>query len=91
MSFRVYLLKDADKALNSLYDDDYNQCNAALNLLSLNPYPGYGGDKEKLKGYDNRYRIHIARTYSAIYKIDKKKKYVCVVFFGTIDEAHKNY
>ncbi|MDO5844994.1 MAG: hypothetical protein Q4Q53_07620 [Methanocorpusculum sp.] len=71
--------------------DDYERCVSALKTLCDNPFPGSGGDKEKLKGNDNRYRIHIGRTYSAIYKIDKEKKRVCVTAFGTIGDIHKKY
>ncbi|MDO5844636.1 MAG: type II toxin-antitoxin system RelE/ParE family toxin [Methanocorpusculum sp.] len=91
MTFTVFVLDKADEALNRLSDEEYDRCVAELNTLALNPYPGFGGDKEKLKGYENRYRIHIGRSYTAIYEINKDKKRVCVSFFGRIGKAHKKY
>lgn len=89
--FELFLHPKADKVLNDLSDEEYLQCSAALSLLAINPYPGSGGDKEKLKGYKNRYRIHIGRSYSAIYQIEKEKKEVTIISFGTIGDIHKKY
>ena len=89
--FEVYLHPKADKALNDLSDEEYLQCAAGLSLLAVNPYPGSGGDKEKLRGYKNRYRIHIGRSYSAMYQIEKEKKEVTIISFGTIGDIHKKY
>lgn len=91
MTFSVFLLDEADAFLHELSEDEFNHCLAGLNTLSLNPYPGIGGDKEKIKGRENKYRIHIGRSYTAIYRIDREKKRVCVSFFGTIGDAHKRY
>ena len=50
MSFSVFLLNEADDALHQLSLDDYNFCTSKIAALGINPYPGVGGDKEKLKG-----------------------------------------
>ncbi len=89
--FELFLHPKADKVLNDLSDEEYLQCSAALSLLAINPYPGSGGEKEKLKGYKNRYRIHIGRSYSAIYLIEKEKKEVTIISFGRIGDIHKKY
>ena len=89
--YAVFLKKDAEDALAQLHTQDFDWCLSVLNALSLNPFPGVGGDKEKLRGYENRYRIHIGRSYTAIYKIDKEKKRVCISYFGKIGAAHKEY
>ena len=89
--FSVFLTKKAKMELDKLPVKDYNLCAAALSSLAQNPYPGIGGDKEKLKGYENKYRIHISRSYTAVYRILKDTKRVCVSFFGDIDEGHKEY
>jgi mRNA-degrading endonuclease RelE of RelBE toxin-antitoxin system len=73
MTFSGIVSPQAKKELAAMNEEDHIRCIADLGLLAMNPYPGYGGDKEKLKGYRNRYRIHIGRSYSAIYEIDKKK------------------
>ncbi len=89
--FSVFLKVEARDALTNLGEKDFNLCNSAICALAVNPYPGTGGDKEKLEGYPNRYRLHISRSYTAIYKIDKTTKRVCVSFFGTINKGHKEY
>ena len=91
MTFSIFLKKDADAALRSLGPDDFTFCSTKISALGTNPYPGTGGDKEKLDGRKNLYRLHISRTYTALYRIDREKKRVCVVFFGRIGAAHKIY
>jgi len=47
-------------------------CKENLGYLAESPYPGRGrGDKEKLPidGRRERYRLHISRTYTAIYTV----------------------
>lgn len=91
MTFSVLIHEDASKALHKLSIDDFGTCSSKILALGINPYPGVGGDKEKLDGKKNLYRIHISRTYTALYQINKKDKTVFVTFFGTIKEAHKQY
>ena len=91
MTFTVILSPRAKKALFALDREDYLRCTAALNLLGINPYPGFGGDKEELKGYKNRYRLHIGRTYTAIYETYPDDQLVIVALFGTIGDMHKRY
>lgn len=86
-----YLTTGKEGELFSLEREEHLRCIAALHLLEINPYPGYGGDKEKLQGKMNRYRIHIGRSYSAIYRIDKEKMQVGIIAFGTIGDIHKKY
>ncbi len=69
-------------------------CKENLGYLADNPYPGRGrGDKEKLPidGRRDRYRMHISRTYTAIYTILEDQKEVRVLEIVPIDEAHKRY
>lgn len=54
MTFSVIVSPQAKKELAALHEEDHIRCIADLGLLAMNPYPGYGGDKEKLKGYRNR-------------------------------------
>ena len=64
-----------------------------LDRLAAGPWPGKGGDKEKLvlPGGIISYRIHIGRRYTAFYTIDKEAKLVQVHFVMTIEQAHKRY
>lgn len=65
----------------------------ALKGLEADPFPGSGGDKELivLRGDRGIYRLHIARTYTAFYSIDKKARIVRVHEILTIEQAHKRY
>jgi mRNA-degrading endonuclease RelE of RelBE toxin-antitoxin system len=69
-------------------------CKENLGYLAENPYPGRGrGDKEKLPidGRRDRYRMHISRTYTAIYTVLEDEQEVRVLEIISIDEAHKRY
>lgn len=69
-------------------------CKEKLGFLAADPYPGGGrGDKEKLPidGQRKRYRLHIARTWTAFYTIIEDEKEVRVLEILSIDEAHKRY
>ena len=65
-----------------------------LGYLAENPYPGRGrGDKEKLPidGRRDRYRLHISRSYTAIYTVLEDRNEVRVLEIVPMDEAHKRY
>lgn len=64
-----------------------------LGYLEDNPYPGQGpGDTEKLPiDGEERYRIHIGRTWTAFYDIYEDAGEVGVLEIVSIDEAHKRY
>lgn len=49
--------------------------------------------KEKLPidGRRDRYRMHISRTYTAIYRVVEDETQVRVLEIVPIDEAHKRY
>jgi len=69
-------------------------CKEKLSYLAENPYPGRGsGDKEKLPidGRRDRYRMHISRTYTAIYTVLEDEKEARVLEIVPIGEAHKRY
>jgi mRNA interferase RelE/StbE len=65
----------------------------ALGGLEQNPYPGSGGDKEKLDaGLSWEIcRLHIACTYTAFYSLDTENRIVRVHEILTIEQAHKKY
>ena len=65
-----------------------------LEWLADNPYPGRGrGDTEKLPidGDRDRFRLHISRTYTALYTVLEDDGEVRVLDIVPIDEAHKRY
>ena len=65
----------------------------ALEGLEQNPYPGSGGDKEKLDAGEGReiFRIYIARTFTAFYSLDTENRIVRVHEILTTEQAHKKY
>jgi mRNA interferase RelE/StbE len=60
--------------------------------LAEDPFPGQG-DKELIprKGHKDIYRLHISRSYTAFYKINKDEKMVKILEITTIEQAHKIY
>jgi mRNA interferase RelE/StbE len=66
---------------------------AGLKRLEEDPFPGTMGDKEKLvlRGGIVIYRLHISRSYTVFYEIDKEQKQVIVQEILPIEQAHKKY
>ena len=66
-----------------------------LEKLADEPYPRPGtgtGDREKLLvDGQEMYRLHISRTYTALYTIQEDKEEVRVREILPIDDAHKRY
>jgi len=92
--YGVLLGDDACEFLSVADDKTTRICTEKLRYLADNPYPGRGhGDKEKLPidGRRDRYRLHISRTYTAIYTVLEDNKEVRVLEIVPIDEAHKRY
>ncbi|MDD2755670.1 MAG: type II toxin-antitoxin system RelE/ParE family toxin [Methanothrix sp.] len=60
--------------------------------LADDPFPGQG-DKELIhrKGHKDIYRLHISRSYTAFYRINKEEKMVKILEITTIEQAHKIY
>lgn len=92
--YEVLQHPDVVAFLGAAGDKTARICREKLGYLAENPYPGRGrGDKEKLPidGSRDRYRIHISRTYTAIYTVLEEDKEVRVLEITTIDDAHKRY
>lgn len=79
--------------INRLPEKSRRIIKTALQRLEEDPYPGNQGDKEKLvlRGGIVIYRLHISRTYTAFYDIDKAEKRVIVQEILSIEQAHKKY
>jgi mRNA interferase RelE/StbE len=60
--------------------------------LADDPFPGQG-DKELIhrKGHKDIYRLHISRSYTALYRINKDENRVKILEIMTIEQAHKIY
>jgi mRNA-degrading endonuclease RelE of RelBE toxin-antitoxin system len=95
MAFTVLLgdqprafLNDADAKTERIVRD-----NLAKLAEEPHPRPGAGqGDREKLPvDGDEMYRLHIGRSYTALYTIDDAGSEVRVREILPIDDAHKRY
>jgi mRNA-degrading endonuclease RelE of RelBE toxin-antitoxin system len=91
--YELFIEEEALEFLNKLPNKSQRIINKNLKALTEYPYPGRGrGDKEKIER-KNRiiYRIHIGRTWTAIYRILDKEKIVRVLYLTTTEKAHKIY
>jgi mRNA-degrading endonuclease RelE of RelBE toxin-antitoxin system len=92
--YDVLLGDDAREFLEVADDKTERITKENLGYLTETPYPGRGrGDKEKLPidGRRDRYRMHISRSYTAIYTVLEEDKEVRVLEILPIDDAHKRY
>jgi len=80
-------------AINELPEKSRRIIFEALKGLEKNPWPGNHGDKEKLHLEDELeiYRLHIGRSYTALYTIDAGDHVIQVHDVMTIEQAHKKY
>ena len=79
--------------INRLPDKTRRIIKTALKRLEEDPFPGSKGDKEKLvlRGGMIIYRLHISRSYTAFYEINKEEKLIIVQEILPIEQAHKKY
>lgn len=93
MTFSLVLWHELSDEINRLPEKSRRIIKTALKRLEEDPYPGNQGDKEKLvlRGGVVIYRLHISRSYTAFYDIDKAEKRVIVQEILPIKQAHKKY
>ena len=93
MNFRIVVKKKSMDAINELPEKPRRFIFDALKSLEENPWPGTDGDKEKLHLADtvDIYRLHIGRSYTVLYTIDKEEHLIRVHDVMTIEQAHKKY
>mgnify|MGYP006299540851 CR=1 FL=1 len=92
--YDVLLGQDASEFLAAADEKTERVCKAKLEYLAQNPYPRRGrGDSEILPidGRRDRYRLHIPRTFTAIYTVLEDAGEVRVLEIVPIDDAHKRY
>lgn len=76
MNYDILVTEDVEEFMDNLDDKSERICRDNLRKLENNPFPGSGrGDKEKLQN-SNYYRLHIGRTYTAIYLITENESKV---------------
>ena len=94
VNFWVLIDEDAQEFLESLPKKSLkNIVKTKLRILDNDPFPGRGGDKELLNSPNHKevYRLHISRSYIALYRISSKEKTVKILWLGTIGQAHNKY
>jgi len=82
--------KEAEQFLASLSSKSQNIGKENLKKPATNPFPGDGGDKERLDLPTDPpvYRMHIGRSYTAFHHIDIEQKRVKIDMITTIEQAH---
>ncbi len=93
MAYHVLIDREARAFVDSLPEKSKHIVKNNLKKLGGSPYPGIGGgDKEKLthRG-ESLYRMHIARAYTAFYRIYDDDRTVKVLKVMTLERAHKEY
>lgn len=90
MTYLVLINKKVLKFINDLSEKSQRIVKDKIKILYENPYPGQGGDKEKLNLSEYKlYRMHIARTFTIFYRIQGDE--VKILDIMTIEQAHKRY
>lgn len=90
--YRVLVSEEVMSVIDNLDEKSERIVRENLGYLE-DPYPSQGqGDKELLHTTSrDKYRLHIGRTWTAIYVIFDDRQKVRVTELLTIDAAHKKY
>lgn len=95
MTYEVRIDVDAANFLNSQDEKTQSIIKDNLGELKEEPYPSpeaKSGDREKVTvNGEEVYRMHISRSYTAFYVINKQKDQVIITDIVDIDTAHKMY
>jgi len=94
VTYAILLRRSAADFLHSLPDKTQRIIKEKLGILSTDPYPGKGSDKERLHSEEMEvHRLHIGRSFTAIYIIHTgdEKDWVEITHLMTIEQAHKRY
>ncbi|NLL11399.1 MAG: hypothetical protein GX268_11050 [Methanomicrobiales archaeon] len=94
MTYSIRFRRSAATFLFSLPKKSQRIVKEKLSVLMDDPYPGGVGDKELLQTKEmDVFRIHISRSFTAIYLIhsDTPEKWVEITHIMTIEQAHKLY
>jgi mRNA interferase RelE/StbE len=93
LTFEVKVRNTVGPFLASVPEKSRRIILVSLRNLAENPFPGSGGDKEKITTRRGKeiYRLHISRSFTAFYSIDPDNRVVKVQDVLTIEQAHKKY
>ena len=95
MTYEVRIDVEVADFLNSQDEKTQSIIKNNLSKLKDEPYPSpeaQSGDREKVTvNGEEVYRMHISRSYTAFYIVNKDKDQVVVTDIVDIDTAHKMY
>ena len=92
VAYRLVIKKKALEFVRALPPKSQRLIVEKCKALAEDPFPG-NGDKEIIqrKNHEDIYRLHISRSYTAFYKVNKDEKRVLILEIATIEQAHKIY
>ncbi len=92
VAYQLVIRKKALEFVNALPSKSQRAVIEKCKTLADNPFSGQG-DKEIIhrKGHDDIYRLHILKSYTALYKIYKNENMAKILDITTIEQAHKIY
>jgi len=92
VTFAVLFRRSAADFLNALPEKSQRIVTEKLAVLQTDPYPGSGGDKERLNTDGMEvFRLHIGRSFTALYIAHTDRDWVEITHLMTIEQAHKRY
>ena len=92
MTFAVLFRQSAADFLHTLPEKSQRIITAKLAALRIDPYPGSGGDKERLNTDGTEvFRLQIGRSFTVFYLIHTDRNWVEITHLMTIEQAHKRY
>ena len=93
MTWRILLDRRAHQFIEGLPPKSQRIVKEKIAILAGDPFPGTGGDREKLPvhGREDIHRLQISHSYTAFYRIHEREKEVHVLMVMTTDQAHKRY
>ena len=92
MTFVVLFRQSAAEFLKALPEKSQRIAREHLAILKTDPFPGRGGDKERLNTEGMEvYRLHIGRSFTVLYLIHTNKSMVEITHLMSTEQAHKRY
>lgn len=92
VAYHLVIGKKALEFINSLPSKSQMIVIEKCKTLADDPFPGQGENEIiRRKGHKDIYRLHISRSHTAFYKIQKDEKMVKILDITTIEQAHKIY
>jgi mRNA interferase RelE/StbE len=93
LTFRILIDRKTLETIRSFRPKSQRIIMDKLKSLREDPFPGSGGDRERLhvKGREDIFRLHIGHSFTAFYRIHEPKKEVHILAVMSTEQAHKRY